>query len=120
MPPFSFKARNRLRTPKIFDIVFKQGARVPGRYFIIFLFPNNQAVARLGIVISKRKCRLAVHRNHLRRIIREQFRTAQQNLAGYDLVVLLKTTVLDPQDPHIPDSLLKQFNKVAEKLSAGC
>lgn len=111
MPRFSFSLQNRLRSPEVFDSVFKSGKRISNRYFVLIYLPNNQNIARLGIVISKRKCRLSVHRSHLRRCIREQFRQIPE-LAGYDVVVLLKTVIVNPKGVAIADCMGELFERM--------
>ena len=111
MPDFSFSQKNRLRSPKEFDAVFQNGKRFFGRYFILILLPNQQNIARLGLVISKRKCRLSVHRNYVRRCVREQFR-CQTQLTGYDVVVLLKRPIDQPKKVPMGEQLSALFKKV--------
>ena len=45
------------------------------------------------MMIGKKYCRLAVRRNHIRRVIRERFRYHQRELMNIDLVVTLKTSM---------------------------
>jgi len=52
--------------------------------------PNDKPWLRLGVVIGKRKVALAVKRNRLRRLVREQFRLEQAKLSGLDWVVLVQ------------------------------
>ncbi|MBL8527501.1 MAG: ribonuclease P protein component [Burkholderiales bacterium] len=49
--------------------------------------PNELGFARLGIVIGRKAARRAVDRNQCKRWVREQFRAAQFNLAGLDVVL---------------------------------
>jgi ribonuclease P protein component len=44
--------------------------------------------SRLGVVVSKRVCKLAARRNRLKRITREVFRTTQKRyVEAFDLVI---------------------------------
>jgi ribonuclease P protein component len=49
--------------------------------------------ARLGLAIPKKNIKKAVDRNKLKRFVRESFRTNQQNLGGFDVVVLVKRDI---------------------------
>lgn len=52
--------------------VYAQGARLRGQDFSLICLPNNRECCRLGI--SVHGVRLAVHRNRIKRLIREFFR----------------------------------------------
>lgn len=43
--------------------------------------------ARLGVVVGRRAAPLATRRNRLKRLMRESFRTAAQNLPAVDVVI---------------------------------
>ena len=45
---------------------------------------------RLGLIVAGKVEHLAVNRNRAKRLLREQFRTQQQHLAGLDLVARLR------------------------------
>lgn len=48
---------------------------------------NDMQLARLGLIVGKRAAAKAVERNRIKRVIREQFRQRQGELAGSDVVV---------------------------------
>jgi ribonuclease P protein component len=47
----------------------------------------------LGLIVARKIERLAVSRNKVKRLLREAFRTRQEDLAGLDLVVRLRGRV---------------------------
>ncbi len=49
--------------------------------------PNTLAHARLGLVVGKKVAKSSVHRNYMRRVLREFFRTQQHEINSVDLVV---------------------------------
>lgn len=55
--------------------------------FRVYAKPNGGAVARLGIVTSKRISRRAVERNFCKRLVREVFRAESKTLESQDFVV---------------------------------
>lgn len=87
--PFGLSSDQKLRCKAQFDCVFKHRKRLYGRCFLVYHCPNQQAHARLGIIASKRNVRLAVDRNRIRRLIKEQFRLQQNVLPPIDTVFLV-------------------------------
>jgi ribonuclease P protein component len=76
----------RIRRRADFQQVYGQGVRIHGRYSTIFVLPNRQGVARLGIAATK-KLGGAVWRNRAKRLIREVFRR-NKIVTGLDIVVV--------------------------------
>lgn len=77
---------NRLNTPAAFSRAFEQGHRVHLKLGMYLLVPNTLNIARLGLIIAKKKLRTAVKRNFLKRLQREVFRQNQMHFQGYDIV----------------------------------
>ncbi|HLD84481.1 MAG TPA: ribonuclease P protein component [Coxiellaceae bacterium] len=84
-------SKQRIRQAAEFDSVIQQGKSLTSGCFVLFRKPTQLDYSRLGIIVSKKHCRLAVNRNRLKRIIREQFRLHQQNFLGVDVVIMLKS-----------------------------
>jgi ribonuclease P protein component len=59
----------------------------------VYAVANNEAVARLGLIIGKRQARRAIERNRIKRALRESFRHQRQALIGVDVVVQLIESV---------------------------
>jgi len=51
---------------------------------------NKVERGRLGMVIAKKHVSKAIHRNRLKRLIRNSFRNTARNLPGLDVVVLAR------------------------------
>jgi len=60
------------------------------RYFTLYVRPNGESLARIGIITSKRVAPRAVDRNRMKRLVREAFRSMRQQLQGVDIVVQLR------------------------------
>jgi ribonuclease P protein component len=60
------------------------------RHFTLYVRPNGEPQARIGIITSKRVAPRAVDRNRMKRLVREVFRSVRQRLKGLDLVVQLR------------------------------
>ena len=70
-----FGRRLRLSTAAQFDSVFKRGARLAGRLFLIVYAPNRVRRHRLGLAVGRK--------------VGESFRRAERPARnGYDLVVV--------------------------------
>ena len=68
----------------------KGGRRVHTRNFLVLWRMNGLEFSRLGITVTKRIAN-AVGRNHVKRRVKEAFRTAGKSLPpGLDLVVVAK------------------------------
>lgn len=72
---------------------------------------NQQPFPRLGLVVSKKKARRAVDRNLVKRLAREGFRQHQQQLAGLDVLVLLRSL------PPVKDR--QQLRQLLDELWCG-
>lgn len=70
-----------------FNRVFDKSLRSSDQYFTVLVRPNDLKRPRLGMAISKRRVKLAVARNRLKRLVRENFRKSQQN-CNADYVVM--------------------------------
>lgn len=85
--PFSYKKRSHLRKADEISSVFDFKCRVSAPHFMVLGKPNSLAFPRLGIMVAKKTARLSVSRNYMRRIVREQFRAQQDDIAPLDIVV---------------------------------
>lgn len=73
---------------------------------------NGCERARLGLIVPKRGTAKAHDRNRIKRVIRELFRTSQQDLPAKDIVIQVFNKIPANQ---LRETLTKQF----AKLSAG-
>ena len=80
--------RARLLKASEFKRVFDKAVRSSDQYFTVLARQNDIGIPRLGLAISKKRAKLAVTRNRLKRIIRESFRNKQHELCGADYIVL--------------------------------
>jgi ribonuclease P protein component len=83
----------------------RDGVRVDGRWFIVFLRRGAGSPTRLGLSVGRR-VGSAVLRNRVKRLLREAFRSAVPQSWGLDVVVVAK-----------PDALQCSFSDVVGELS---
>ncbi|HEX7234090.1 MAG TPA: ribonuclease P protein component [Nitrosospira sp.] len=103
-----FPKSHRLRQADEFSSVLRLRCSANGEFLQVFAKPNNLVHSRLGLIIAGKVERLAVNRNRAKRLLREIFRTRQQELAGLDLVVRLRC--------RVPQSSIVRMAREAEML----
>ena len=87
MTSLRFSKQAKLLKTDEFSSVFNFRKRISAHYLVMHYQPNSQEQARLGLVVGKKTCKLAVDRNYMRRVLRELFRTQQHQISHVDLVV---------------------------------
>lgn len=88
-----FRRKNRILTSTQFRGIFTTAKRLHFGRFAFYVVANNSNIARLGVIVAKRYQKKAVHRNKVKRLIRECFRQQQHLLLGVDVLVMLKQGV---------------------------
>lgn len=118
-PGFSFPKTLRLLRPAEFKVVFDQSdCKASCREFLLLARFNDKTQPRLGLVIGKKSVRRAVARNLIKRVMREQLRLQQQQLADLDLVLLARrgADALDSTQLHTQfTQLLAQISDKAKR-----
>jgi ribonuclease P protein component len=114
---FSFLSRQRIRTAVEFTRVLKQGKRLNQGCFSCCFLKNEKNDARLGIMVSKKNAALATRRNAIKRLIREQFRHDQRYLVGVDVVVLLKSPIIQISEQEQAQCIEKLFSELVKHCS---
>ncbi|MCJ8169430.1 ribonuclease P protein component [Atopomonas sediminilitoris] len=110
----SFSRDKRLLTPRHFKTVFDgTTGKVPGKQVLLLARENQLDHPRIGFVIAKKSVRLAVQRNRLKRVIRDSFRRHQEQLVGWDIIVLARKGMADQDN----DELHAHFVKLWKRLS---
>lgn len=114
-PPFYFAKAQRLLSPNDFKRVFDNPVKkIHSEHLLLFVQAGmpEQTHARLGLAITKKKVKLAVMRNRLKRLIREQFRHTAPMLGAVDVVLIVKKNYTKGTD------LNGELTHIFEKLSA--
>ena len=79
---FNFPPNLRLKKPAEYKNVFAKPVKSSDTYFTLLAIKNDFDHPRLGLAIAKKNVRKAVHRNVIKRAVRENFRKQQQNLGN--------------------------------------
>ena len=107
----------RLLTPADFQFVFDNPpVKAVTKEVTVLAKPNSLPHPRLGITVSKKRARLAVERNRIKRIMRESYRLQQHNLSGFDIIVIAKPGITNLDNPALHDLM----NYLWRKLSKRC
>ncbi len=106
--------RARLLKAAEFNRVFSKAARSSDQYFTVLARLNDIAFPRLGLAISKKRARLAVTRNRLKRIIRESFRHKQHELCCADYIVLAGNKSSNANNSRLLQSLEQHWQKLSK------
>jgi len=110
---FRFGRELRLLTPSQFDNVFQNPFRAASPLFTILAKPNQLTHPRIGLTIAKKRVKLAVQRNRIKRCVRDSFRLHQHQLPAVDLVLMVKGDISNTPN----DELLKQLERLWQKIA---
>ena len=106
----------RLLDSSDFQRVFDNAPfRASHQYFLILSRPNQLVQPRLGLVIAKKHINLAVQRNRIKRLIREEFRHQQESLAGLDVIVLSRKGLDGLNNEQFRQQLAQQWQRILKK-----
>jgi ribonuclease P protein component len=119
MVTYKFNRESRLLTPGHFKSVFSKPIRFGSRHFTILITqkesPSDNSKNRLGLAIAKKRVKLAVHRNRIKRQVRESFRLNQHNLPAIDIVVMVKSGIDKLDNKEINQELEKVWRKIIQR-----
>jgi len=102
---------NRLRDPKDFDEVKRNGKRIATKDLVFScLSKRNDNPVRIGLVITKKVDKRATARNRTARLIREAIRLNLEKIKpGHDIVVIANKIQinLDSCEAQIREAIVK-------------
>ena len=106
MIDFGFPKDSRLLTSSHFKAVFDSAQyKISCRHFLILAIDNETERGRLGMVIAKKHVSKAIHRNRIKRLIRNSFRNTARSLSGLDIVVLARKNASELDNPLLANKL---------------
>ncbi|MGI6108606.1 MAG: ribonuclease P protein component [Eubacteriaceae bacterium] len=101
-----------LKSKTDFDNVYENGKIFGNRNFTLRYVKNRKNANRLGIVVSKKVSNRAVHRNKIRRQVREAYRNSESTVKqGYDLIITAKPSCLGEEYSVLSKSIQHLFYK---------
>jgi ribonuclease P protein component len=114
---FCFPSQLRLKKPAEFKKVFDKPIKSSDQYFTLLAIKNDFEYPRLGLAIPKKIIRKAVHRNVIKRAVRENFRI-QQHLGNLDIVVLARKDAADAPPELLRKSLERHWLKIVNRCAS--
>ncbi|MDO9105853.1 MAG: ribonuclease P protein component [Methylovulum sp.] len=114
---FSFPPQCRLKKPAEYKKVFAKPVKSSDQYFTLLAITNDLDHPRLGLAIAKKNIKKAVHRNVIKRTVRENFRL-QQHLGSMDIVVLARREAVDAPLESLRKSLEKHWLKLVNRCAS--
>ena len=115
---FSFPPQLRLKKPAEYKKVFAKPIKSSDTYFTLLAIKNDFHHPRLGLAIAKKNIRKAVHRNVIKRVVRENFRIQQQSLGNIDIVVLARREAVDAPLELLRKSLEKHWLRLVSRCAS--
>ena len=112
---YEFNRESRLLTPGHFKTVFSDPSRFGSKHFTILITKNCDNNNRLGLAIAKKRVKLAVQRNRIKRLTRESFRLNQSTLPNIDIVVMVKSGIDKLENHEISHQLDKIWQKINQR-----
>lgn len=118
MVTYEFNRESRLLTPGQFQSVFTKPIRFGSSHITVLTSQNPDKNNRLGLAIAKKRVKLAVQRNRIKRLIRESFRLNRNNLPNIDIVVMVKSGTDKLDNKEINQQLEKIWRKINQRHKA--
>ncbi len=108
-----FGKAKRLLNAKDYGRVFDgPDVRASHQHLLLLAKFNDGPGHRLGLVIAKKNVRLAVHRNRIKRVAREIFRTLPSSEPPMDVVLLARRGLGQLDNAALSSILLQQWQKL--------
>ena len=112
---FTYPRESRLLTPRNFSYVFEQAIPATSKNITILARHNNLDHPRLGVTIPKKKVKLAVNRNRIKRCIRENFRLCAHKLPNVDIIVIGKHGINELDNSQLNILLESLWQRISKK-----
>ncbi|RMF18200.1 MAG: ribonuclease P protein component [Gammaproteobacteria bacterium] len=111
-----FPRQVRLLRPGDYRFVFDAPlVKVPLPELLLLARPNTLGHPRIGVIVSKKASKRAVHRNRFKRLVREFFRHNQASLPALDIICIARQDAMALDNPVLTRRLAKAFRKLNER-----
>lgn len=113
---YATKKLQTVRNSRQFRQVYEQGQKFHTAFFSAFVLKTESNEQRIGITVT-RKIGNAVIRNRCKRRVREALRKCfadSANLASFDLVLNVKSSLIKAEFKQIVEALAKMIESIQE------
>ena len=119
IPLACFRKQVKLLKAADYNHVFDKPVRSSDAYFTVLARSNDLTHPRLGLAFTKKRVKLAVARNRLKRISRESFRLLQlkKNTSSVDYIVLAGGQCAKATNQQLFLSLEKHWQHLNKKCA---
>jgi ribonuclease P protein component len=112
-----FPRSRRLLTAEDYKKVFNNPVKLVCPPFTLLAVPNQVKHPRLGLIVAKKNVKSAVKRNRLKRLCRQSFRLAQNELPAVDIVLLARRGSSDMTNAVLFEHLNRLWSRAKKKCS---
>lgn len=112
---YAFARESRLLTPLCFSRVFENAIPAVAPELTLLARANDCGRPRLGLTIPKKRVKLAVQRNRIKRIARESFRLRAHQLPNIDVILIAKSGIATLDNQTLLTLLDKQWTKLTKR-----
>lgn len=115
---FTYKKKEKLKSKKAVDQIFTNGKSISA-YPLRLVFVKNNTSLKVGVSVSKRNFKNAVHRNRIKRLLREAYRLNKSvlydnQLTDYAFMIIYNHKDM-PDFELINEKTKKLFHKFIEQ-----
>ncbi|PSG90314.1 ribonuclease P protein component [Aurantibacter aestuarii] len=115
---FTYKKNEKLKSKKAVDQIFTNGKSISA-YPLRLVFVKNNTSLKVGVSVSKRNFKNAVHRNRIKRLLREAYRLNKSvlydnQLTDYAFMIIYNHKDM-PDFELINEKTKKLFHKFIEQ-----
>lgn len=119
MADYRFTRQQRLLSAEDFQRVFDNTKfKASTRELLILGAANDLGHSRIGFIIAKKNIRTAVHRNRIKRIIRENFRVHCGELNSVDLIIMARRGFDNRSNSEINIAFSELLKKIIRQSGA--
>jgi ribonuclease P protein component len=113
---FTFDKSRRLLNAHDYKAVFDDAKwKISSKEFLCLAIPNSFGSPRLGLVIAKKNVKLAVQRNRVKRVIRDNFRLNREEIPNTDIVILARRGLAELSNQELNLLLNTQWHRLKKK-----
>jgi ribonuclease P protein component len=106
--------RHRFSARGSFGPLLRSGRKIRGDALVLHAARGAPGASRLGIALTRRLVPSSVHRNLVKRLLRESFRRHPVKRAGLDCVVALRRRFEAGSEAALRDEALRLFDALNE------